>query len=264
MKCVMYLIIFSLVISSVSAGMLSDVFAQNSNMKNLCVDTDANKDRPEFKRGYVQDMDGIYWDQCVNSEGGGLIERICVDGHMENKIYKCERGCYAGSCVKYSWFKLPSTGYLPFSKNFLSLKRLISSEPPNKAKYDFDIFNLAGLKDFLQDIDKRLSAIEEQMGILEREELIVRLNKVESFTNSDVLDIAYYKLDENLNVVEEAGSAQADLEMFVKVKAYNDVKILFASDSVNGIGDYNDDLNMIALNDDGKVLMEKILGVGHL
>ncbi len=87
--------------------------------KEYCVDTDSFKTSPEFVRGYAQDSTGYYWDECTDDSV--LVERICSAGFATSKEVECEKGCFRGACIKYSFLRLP-TFKLPFKEKWESLR----------------------------------------------------------------------------------------------------------------------------------------------
>ncbi|PIN78376.1 hypothetical protein COV16_06010 [Candidatus Woesearchaeota archaeon CG10_big_fil_rev_8_21_14_0_10_34_8] len=134
------------------------------NLDHLCIDTDGNKISPEYKRGYVQDINGLYWDECnVNLNEPDLIERVCKNGFVKDQMVECEKGCYLGACVKFAFFSLPDRTLLPASQKFLSIQRFTETrfvEDETESKYKLNLFNLIDLTDILHDIDLRLRKLE--------------------------------------------------------------------------------------------------------
>ncbi|RME54782.1 hypothetical protein D6777_02695 [Candidatus Woesearchaeota archaeon] len=162
MKKLVVLILFVLLMGNFSYASIFGVktlddLPEGFNVEELCVDTDAGKDNPEYKRGYVQDINGLYWDQCVDGE---LVERTCQDGFVKDVYVTCKKGCYQGACVKY--FNLQHSSILPITKLFSSF---FVYSPPKKtnSKYYLQSYNLEKINEILYDIDQRLSRIEKQM-----------------------------------------------------------------------------------------------------
>lgn len=210
-------------VSAVSAGLIIGKGIEDIagiKMENLCIDTDAKKPSPEFKRGYVQDTNGIYWDECnPDPNGPDLIERTCESGFVKDMMVECEKGCYLGVCMKYTFFNFPKNGQLPASQTFLSLSRLTESRYENSkdAKYQLNLFNLMTLNTILQDIDKRLRILEVNQGIGEAYPLVVRLAKVKSIKDQVVMEMKYYNVTyDGKLLVSEISATDMDLEVFVE------------------------------------------------
>lgn len=264
------LAVFLVSVSAVSAGLLmtkgiNDI--AGIKMENLCIDTDANKPSPEFKRGYVQDTNGIYWDECnPDPDGPDLIERACDNGFIKDKLVTCEKGCYLGVCAKYTLFRIPKNGQLPASQTFLSLSRLTESryEDKKNTKYQLNLFNLMTLNTILQDIDNRLKILEINQGIGEAYPLVVRLTNVKSISDNVVVEMKYYNVTYDGKIaVAEISAIDPDLEIFVENGGFK--KIIGSLDDQYDIkaelSELYDDgkLKAVALSDKGKVA--KVRGI---
>ena len=267
---VMMLLSLSLVSSNFLINRGVQDLPEGMNRNNLCIDTDANKDSPEFKRGYVQDLNGIFWDECNADENGpDLIERVCDDGFVKDELYYCEKGCYLGACVKFSFFSLPKKTYLPASQKFLSLQRFTISrfgKENSGSKYSLNLFNIIDLNGILKDIDARLKALEAAKS-QEVFPLNLRLTAVSSLDAGEIeiLEMAYYHAEyDGSFLLEKVSFMNPDLEIFV---GEEDFDILNPMSDESELTEHlaelysNDLVNFVALSEKGKAAREKGLNL---
>lgn len=123
--------------------------------KDICLDTDASSSISEYKRGYVSNLHGVFWDECDDNT---LIEMYCLDGKPESKRIECEKGCTRGSCSRYALFK-PTRLKMPL---FARLSQYFGFEQSTKkvSKYEVEKIDTNLINSAFRDIDKRLSLIE--------------------------------------------------------------------------------------------------------
>lgn len=206
--------------------------------KSLCIDTNGNLEESQYKRGYVQDANGIHWDQCMN--GNKVIERICKDGSVKNIVYGCENGCLFGACKKYSLFKFPDFGLLPISQKFLTFQK--SDERIGS--------NLQLLEKNLEDLSNRLLRIEKELGLVEPR-YFIRISAVNSFESGEIFGVEYFSIDKDWNNVKKENSNDIDLEVLVLNEEF---EAIVKSFNINKVELSNFNIKRIAFTEKGKKL----------
>ncbi len=154
----------------------------NALSKEICIDTDSKSQSPESKRGYVQTLESIYWDDC---DGNVLLEQYCFDNKPKIKEISCEKGCNRGLCSRFSMFNVPRLR-LP---SILKLEQAISKIGINEKKvsgYELSALDTKSLNAALRDIDKRLLLIES--GLPEQSEFPIIISSNGKFLKASYSD----------------------------------------------------------------------------
>ena len=172
------LILVLLVLASISIA---------ASPKNICIDTDANKDNPDTKRGYVQTQDGTFWDEC-NEEN--VIEMYCSNGKVDSKEIKCEKGCNRGACSRFGLFKASRLKFPLFSRfeTFFELKK---TSEKKVSEYEVERLDADNINSALRDIDKRLSIIESNLPEQSIFPIIIEANgkKLKAVSSNDKITL---------------------------------------------------------------------------
>lgn len=205
---------------------------------DYCVDTDSFKNNPEYVRGYAQDSTGYYWDECTNDH---LIERECSEGAVVYKTIECEKGCFRGACIKYSFIKLP-TFRLPIQEKWDSLQikqpakpvveKKESKAPLKDTSLELKVTLLEAKIDALQAALLSLFPEVEIKPVLTSDSLVfpltVRVTKVEGNLNSGIIEEMFYlelgMKDGELSI-EEVDSGSADIELMAESSIYEKLEI---------------------------------------
>lgn len=138
--------------------------------RNICIDTDASKETPETKRGYISTLEGIFWDECNDDI---LIERTCSNGKAGYIEIECQKGCNRGACSKYALFK-SSRLKLPWITQLESVWRRNNGK--TISDYEIERLDLDEINTALRDIDKRVSLIEANLPELSVFPIVIEAN----------------------------------------------------------------------------------------
>lgn len=141
---------------AIAAIILLSILSINAYSKSVCIDTDVKYSNQETKRGYVQTLDSIFWDDC---DGEILIEQYCHNDQPKTREVNCEKGCNRGACSKYSLFSVPKF-QLPSITKLGNFFNRVNMNEKKVSGYELNGMEVKNLNSALRDIDKRLSIIE--------------------------------------------------------------------------------------------------------